>query len=137
MAVSLGRRPSQGAPPTRSAPICGSGGALVPRRLRTAQAWAGSRATPAARARPGRKVRPGRRLVRYLISGYYGEGNIGDEAILAGIIQEVGRHDPEASYTVLSFDPADTERRHGRAGRDLTVLSTSLRSPAEIRAAMR
>jgi polysaccharide pyruvyl transferase CsaB len=50
--------------------------------------------------------------LRYLISGYYGEGNAGDEAILAGILQEVGRHDPDARFSVLSFDPADTERRH-------------------------
>ncbi|MFH0915345.1 MAG: polysaccharide pyruvyl transferase family protein [bacterium] len=75
--------------------------------------------------------------MRYLISGYYGEGNAGDEAILAGILQEVGRRDPEACFTVLSFDPADTERRHGGHGLDLEVLSTSLRSPALLRAAMK
>lgn len=75
--------------------------------------------------------------MRYLISGYYGEGNAGDEAVLAGILQEVGRRDREARFTVLSFDPADTERRHGAAGLDLKVLSTSLRSPALLRAAMK
>ncbi|MFH1834415.1 MAG: polysaccharide pyruvyl transferase family protein [bacterium] len=75
--------------------------------------------------------------MRYLISGYYGEGNAGDEAILAGILQEVGRRDPEAGFTVLSFDPGDTERRHGAPGLDLRVLSTSLRSPSSLRAAMK
>ena len=46
--------------------------------------------------------------MRYLISGYYGEGNAGDEALLAGIIQELRRRDPSADITVLSFDPQDT-----------------------------
>ncbi len=80
--------------------------------------------------------------MRYLISGYYGEGNAGDEAILAGILQEVGRHDSDARFTILSFDPADTERRHSAqldsdAGQDLGALSTSLRSPGRLWAAMR
>lgn len=70
--------------------------------------------------------------MRYLISGYYGEKNAGDEAILAGILQEVRRHDEEAAFTVLSFDPPDTARRHG-----VDVLSTSLRDPARLVAAMR
>lgn len=74
--------------------------------------------------------------MRYLISGYYGEKNAGDEAILAGILQEIGCRDPEARFTVLSFDPGDTRRRHG-GGRDLEVLSTSLRSPGRLRRAMK
>jgi len=74
--------------------------------------------------------------MRYLISGYYGEKNAGDEAILAGILQEIERRDPEACFTVFSFDPADTERRHA-VGRRLEAISTSLRSPSRIRAAMR
>lgn len=70
--------------------------------------------------------------MRYLISGYYGEKNAGDEAILAGILQEVGRRDAEAAFTVLSFDPEDTSRRHG-----VESVSTSLRDPAALVAAMR
>jgi len=70
--------------------------------------------------------------MRYLISGYYGEKNAGDEAILAGILQEVRRRDPEAAFTVLSFDPEDTCRRHG-----VETLSTSLRDPVGLVAAMR
>jgi polysaccharide pyruvyl transferase CsaB len=65
--------------------------------------------------------------VRYLISGYYGEGNLGDEAILAGILQGLERHDPRADSTVISFAPADTERRHGVA-----AVSTSLRRPGPL-----
>jgi len=74
--------------------------------------------------------------VKYLISGYYGEKNAGDEAILAGILQEIERRDPDATFTVLSFDPGDTERRHGE-GRRLQAMPTTLRSPAALRAAMR
>lgn len=75
--------------------------------------------------------------MRYLISGYYGEGNAGDEAILAGILQEVGRRDPEAQFTVLSFDPADTQQRHGGGHPTLEAVSTSLRSPGRLRAVMK
>ena len=74
--------------------------------------------------------------MRYLISGYYGEKNAGDEAILAAILQEVELRDPAAEFTVLSFDPGDTARRHG-VTRSLEVMSTSLRSPALLRAAMK
>lgn len=74
--------------------------------------------------------------MRYLISGYYGEKNAGDEAILAGILQEISRRDPEARFAVLSFDPGDTLRRHG-ADHDLAALSTSLRSPGPLLEAMR
>lgn len=74
--------------------------------------------------------------MRYLISGYYGEKNAGDEAILAGILQEIDRLDPDARYIVLSFDPDDTERQHGK-GRELDAISTSLRSPGMLRTVMR
>jgi polysaccharide pyruvyl transferase CsaB len=74
--------------------------------------------------------------LKYLISGYYGEKNAGDEAILAAILQEIGRRDAGAQFTVLSFDPDDTHRRHGQT-RFLDVISTSLRSPARLRAVMR
>ena len=75
--------------------------------------------------------------MRYLISGYYGEGNAGDEAILAGILQEIARRDTGAHFTVLSFDPADTGRRHGGGRVSLEVESTSLRSPSHLRRMMR
>lgn len=70
--------------------------------------------------------------MHYLISGYYGEGNAGDEAILAGMLLELRRHDPGAACTVLSFDPEDTRRRH-----DVETLGTSLRDPRVLVKAMR
>jgi polysaccharide pyruvyl transferase CsaB len=50
---------------------------------------------------------------RALVSGYYGFGNVGDEAILAGLLQGFHELAPEASLTVLSGDPAATEAEHG------------------------
>ncbi len=70
--------------------------------------------------------------MRYLISGYYGEGNAGDEAILAGILQEVGREDPRAEFTVLSFNPEDTVSRHR-----VPASPTSLRDPRRLASLLR
>jgi polysaccharide pyruvyl transferase CsaB len=70
--------------------------------------------------------------VRYLVSGYYGEGNLGDEAILSGIIQEVRRRDPAAQFTVLSFSPEETRRRH-----QVEAHTTSLRRPWDLLRLMR
>ncbi|MCH2666359.1 MAG: polysaccharide pyruvyl transferase CsaB [Deinococcales bacterium] len=47
--------------------------------------------------------------MKLLLSGYYGFGNIGDEAILAGILTSLkGRHE----ITVLSNDPRSTSYLH-------------------------
>ncbi len=58
--------------------------------------------------------------VRIAISGYYGCGNTGDEAVLAGIVESFEKRAGvvAAEFTVLSADPADTERRHGVAAVD-------------------
>jgi len=53
--------------------------------------------------------------VRIALSGYYGCGNLGDEAVLEGIAQSFERRVglARSTFTVLSADPVDTERRHG------------------------
>jgi polysaccharide pyruvyl transferase WcaK-like protein len=48
-----------------------------------------------------------------LISGYYGFGNTGDEAVLAAILQQLSSLWPKARYLVLSGDPEKTTREHG------------------------
>jgi len=53
------------------------------------------------------------RPTRVLISGYYGCGNAGDEAILAGLIEGMRELAPEAELTVLSGDPGGTMAEHG------------------------
>jgi polysaccharide pyruvyl transferase CsaB len=49
---------------------------------------------------------------RIAISGSYGGMNLGDEAILEGILGEI-RAEFEADVVVFSYNPKDTERRHG------------------------
>ena len=51
------------------------------------------------------------RVFRVGISGSYGGWNLGDEAILQGIIEELRRAAP-VEITVFTRDPADTLRRH-------------------------
>ncbi len=47
-----------------------------------------------------------------VISGYYGFNNVGDEAVLTSIIQDVGEQMPEAKVIVLSDNPVQTEMRY-------------------------
>lgn len=51
-------------------------------------------------------------MSRYLLSGYYGFGNAGDEAILLAIIESLRKQDPAAEITVLSANPDGTAREH-------------------------
>jgi len=48
-----------------------------------------------------------------VISGYYGYGNTGDEAILAALTDELRRRYPDVQLTVLSADPEATARQYG------------------------
>ena len=48
-----------------------------------------------------------------LISGFYGFGNLGDEAVLAGMIQSLRARLGDVPMTVLSADPNATEAAHG------------------------
>jgi len=51
--------------------------------------------------------------VRVVVSGYYGYGNLGDEALLAGLADGLRRRGHEV--VVLSGDPAATRATHGVA----------------------
>jgi polysaccharide pyruvyl transferase CsaB len=48
-----------------------------------------------------------------LIGGYYGHGNAGDEAILAGLLAALRALRPGLAFTVASGDPARTGAEHG------------------------
>lgn len=50
---------------------------------------------------------------RFLISGYYGFGNLGDEALLDVIVAQLRARYPGAPIDVLSADPAGTTARLG------------------------
>ena len=47
-----------------------------------------------------------------VISGYYGFGNVGDEAVLAATLGALRARVPSARFTVLSANPRETERSH-------------------------
>ncbi|MBE7021958.1 MAG: polysaccharide pyruvyl transferase CsaB [Ruminococcaceae bacterium] len=48
-----------------------------------------------------------------VISGYYGYGNAGDEALLSAMIQHLREEKPDIRILVLSKHPTETEREHG------------------------
>ncbi len=50
--------------------------------------------------------------MRIVVSGYYGFGNVGDEAVLAAMLGAIRARLPAARLTVLSANPAQTRRLH-------------------------
>ena len=50
-------------------------------------------------------------MSKLVISGYYGFGNAGDEAMLSAMVSALRALDPTLSITVISGNPADTCRR--------------------------
>ena len=48
-----------------------------------------------------------------LISGYYGFGNTGDEAILGGMIRQIKEKTLDCDFIVVSENPDETKRVHG------------------------
>lgn len=49
---------------------------------------------------------------RILISGYYGFGNTGDEAILSSMIYQIKEKVPESIFTVVSENPDESKKIH-------------------------
>lgn len=54
-------------------------------------------------------------LKKVVISGWYGNGNLGDELILRGILLELGKLEVGLPVVVFSDDPASTQSEHGVA----------------------
>lgn len=52
-------------------------------------------------------------MTNVLIAGYYGAGNLGDEAILACMLKDLAQAIPAFVPTVVSIDPASTVWQHG------------------------
>jgi polysaccharide pyruvyl transferase CsaB len=69
-------------------------------------------------------------MSRLLLSGFYGMGNAGDEAILAALVQLFREREPGIEIAVLSGSPPTTAREHG-------VIAVPRMAPGAARAAMR
>lgn len=52
-------------------------------------------------------------MTNVLIAGYYGAGNLGDEAILLCMLRELKRTIPGFEPMIVSMDPESTQRLHG------------------------
>lgn len=52
-------------------------------------------------------------MKRIVISGFYGAGNLGDEAILEAMLTDIKARLPAADITVLSITPSQTAQRYG------------------------
>lgn len=52
-------------------------------------------------------------MARIVISGWYGQRNVGDEAMLEVLLAELSRVDPDADFCVLSERPAEIEAHYG------------------------
>lgn len=50
--------------------------------------------------------------MKVVISGWYGCGNVGDEAILAALINEALKTVPRENITIMSFNPKHTRKHH-------------------------
>jgi polysaccharide pyruvyl transferase CsaB len=61
----------------------------------------------------GRKRRKGRLLCNVIISGYYGFGNVGDDAMLMAIIDDLNMYGKDMDILVLSRNPAETMKTYG------------------------
>ncbi len=59
-----------------------------------------------------RVIAMGRRPQQVTVSGYFGFGNLGDEALLRGLIRGLKRENPAVDIWVLSADPKGTARSH-------------------------
>ncbi len=68
--------------------------------------------------------------MRVVISGYYGYGNAGDEAVLEAIILQLREHEPSIEITVLSANPSITSQ-------DFNVESVKRFSPLKVIRAIR
>ena len=67
--------------------------------------------------------------MKFVICGYYGFANAGDEAILQALLNQLRAAQPAAQCTVLSGDPAATQAAHAVAAlhfTDLDAITTAL-----------
>jgi len=76
-------------------------------------------------------------MKRVLISGWYGNGNLGDEALLAGILRSLRIADCSIEPIVISDDPPETAREHRVRARGRDNRGHRVRLVSEARALLR
>ena len=67
--------------------------------------------------------------MKFVICGYYGFANAGDEAILQALLNQLRAAQPAAQCTVLSGDPLATQAAHAVTAlhfTDLDAITTAL-----------
>jgi polysaccharide pyruvyl transferase CsaB len=72
-------------------------------------------------------------MSRILISGWYGNGNLGDEALLSGMVRSIRSADPSIDPVVLSDDAARTAREHRLPARSRSGSGHRRRLLSELR----
>jgi polysaccharide pyruvyl transferase CsaB len=72
--------------------------------------------------------------MHFFLSGYYGYGNAGDEAVLAAILEALRAQKPTALFTVASGDAAATKARFGS---EYSLQAVPRQGPRELAAAIK
>jgi len=81
--------------------------------LRASHATSGRRARLGALLDRGRVTAGRTQDIRIGLLEHTGSGNLGDDATVAAVIQQIAARRSDASIVCLSLDPGDSERRHG------------------------
>ncbi len=66
--------------------------------------------------------------MKVLLSGYFGFGNVGDEAILESMVEGFRSHDPDIQITVLSSRPEETAKTYNVKAVSRWKLRTIIKS---------
>jgi polysaccharide pyruvyl transferase CsaB len=72
--------------------------------------------------------------MNYLLSGYYGFGNAGDEAVLCSVMDALKSQDAQAHFTITSGDPNSTEARYRN---EYSIRAIARQNPRALVAAIR
>ena len=117
LAARSAEDPSASAAPLASAVLSASTAPLASAALSASTAPAPSTAPVASTASAASSASSERKRMRIVISGYYGYGNCGDEAVLNCILTSLKEEAARCGFTiepiVLSIDPPATEALHG------------------------
>ncbi len=72
--------------------------------------------------------------MKYLLSGYYGFGNAGDEAVLCGVMDAIKTQDTSAHFIVTSGNAPQTQKRYEI---EYSIRAIGRQNPRELMSAMR